>query len=157
MGSESPDLEDLRRRVDELSAQLVQARADIDSLLESGGRTGLRLDAGEAEAGRSRGQADADRERIRALEDRALLDRELLEEIRREGVQLEGENRSLHEALHTARSIGAAVGIVMALRGVKEIEAFGVLRVASQSHHRTVRTIAEEIVVTRDLSSLPDS
>ncbi len=157
MGTETPGLDELTRRVDEMSVQLAAARSDIDRLLDSGGLAGLRLDAGEVEAGRSRGQADADRERIRALEDRAVLDRALLEEIRREGVLLEGENRSLHEAIHAARAIGAAVGIVMAMRGVKEIEAFGVLRVASQAQKRTVRSLAEEVVATGDLSSMPVS
>jgi hypothetical protein len=140
-----------------MSAQLALVRADVDVLLENSGRAGLRLDAHEAEAGRSRGEAAADRDRIQVLEDRAALDRELLEEIRREGVLLEGENRSLHEALQTARAIGAAVGIVMALRGVTEVEAFGVLRVASQSQNRTLRVLAEEIVLTGNVSSLPAS
>jgi hypothetical protein len=157
MGTETPGLDELRRRVEEMSAQLALVRADVDVLLENSGRAGLRLDANEAEAGRSRGEAAADRDRIQVLEDRAALDRELLEEIRREGVLLEGENRSLHEALQTARAIGAAVGIVMALRGVTEVEAFGVLRVASQSQNRTLRVLAEEIVLTGNVSTLPAS
>lgn len=157
MGTETPGLDELRRRVEEMSAQLALVRVDVDVLLENSGRAGLRLDASEAEAGRSRGEAAADRDRIQVLEDRAALDRELLEEIRREGVLLEGENRSLHEALQTARAIGAAVGIVMALRGVTEVEAFGVLRVASQSQNRTLRVLAEEIVLTGNVSALPAS
>ncbi|WP_076260758.1 ANTAR domain-containing protein [Intrasporangium flavum] len=156
MGTETSGTDDLTRRVDELSAQLALARADIDLLLESSGRTGLRLDANEVEAGRTRGQADSDRERIKLLEDRAVLDRELLAEIRREGVLLEGENRSLHEALQAARAIGAAVGIVMALRGIREVEAFGVLRVASQARNRTLRAVADDVVASGDLSSLPE-
>lgn len=44
----------------------------------------------------------------------------------------------------------------MALRGIREVEAFVVLRVASQSQHRTLRLVAEEIVGTGDLSSLPE-
>ncbi|WP_323095350.1 ANTAR domain-containing protein [Intrasporangium sp. YIM S08009] len=156
MGTETSGFEDLTRRFDEMSAQLALARADIETLLESSGRAHRRLDAGEDEAGRSRGQAAEDRERIKALEDRAAIDRELLVEIRNEGLLLEGENRSLHEALQTARAIGAAVGIVMALRQVKEVEAFGVLRVASQAQNRKLRVIAEEIVIAGDLTSLPE-
>ena len=157
MATELPDLDELARRVDQLSAELALARADIVTLLKSSGQADLCLEASEVEAGRSRGQADVDRERIKVLEDRADIDRELLLEIRREGVLLEGENRSLHEALRTARSIGAAVGIVMALRRVREVEAFGLLRLASQSHNRTLSLIAEEIVATGDVSSLPEA
>ena len=90
MGTETPGFEDLARRVDEMSVELAVARADIDTLLESSGLADRRLNAGELEAGRSRGQADVDRERIQVLEDRAVIDRELLTEIRREGVLLEG-------------------------------------------------------------------
>lgn len=157
MGTETPGFDDLARRVDEMSVELAVARADIDTLLESSGLADRRLNAGELEAGRSRGQADVDRERIKVLEDRAVIDRELLTEIRREGVLLEGENRSLHEALQAARAIGAAVGIVMALRQISEVEAFGLLRVASQAQNRTLRLVAEEIVATGDVSWLPEA
>lgn len=52
----------------------------------------------------------------------------------------------LREALATRAVIDQAVGIVMGQRGVPAIEAFGVLREASQSRNRKLRDIAADLI-----------
>lgn len=59
--------------------------------------------------------------------------------------------RNLELALQTSRRIGMAVGILMARYRLREDEAFGALRRASQNSHRKIREIADEIVYTGDL------
>lgn len=54
----------------------------------------------------------------------------------------------LERALHSARFIGAAVGIIMANRKVTYDEAFAALREMSQHSHRKIRDLAEEVVFT---------
>ncbi len=54
----------------------------------------------------------------------------------------------LHTALENARTIGAAVGIVMAAAKLPEADAFAVLVAASQDANRKVRDIAAEVVDT---------
>jgi AmiR/NasT family two-component response regulator len=58
---------------------------------------------------------------------------------------------NLEQALQTSRSIGMAVGIVMASRGLSSDDAFGVLRTASQHQHRKLREIAAEVVISGEV------
>jgi len=52
----------------------------------------------------------------------------------------------LRQAIASNRVIGTAIGILMAVRGISEPEAFDVLRVASQHSNRKLRDIAEDVV-----------
>ena len=53
---------------------------------------------------------------------------------------------NLELALVTARRIGAAVGIIMALEKVTEDQAFQVLRKASQKQNRKLRDVADDVL-----------
>jgi GAF domain-containing protein len=53
---------------------------------------------------------------------------------------------NLERALTTSRQIGMAMGILMATHKVTEQQAFGLLRIASQSTHRRVADIAAGVV-----------
>lgn len=55
--------------------------------------------------------------------------------------------KHLQTGLQSSRRIGAALGIVMAVREIDLDEAFEVLRTASQVTNRKVRDIAEDILV----------
>jgi ANTAR domain-containing protein/GAF domain-containing protein/PAS domain-containing protein len=65
--------------------------------------------------------------------------------------RLRAEN--LEVALRTNRTIGMAVGVLMARRGLPGDEAFRVLRTASSTRNRKLRELAEEVVLT---GRLPD-
>lgn len=62
--------------------------------------------------------------------------------------QARAANAELHHALDTARTIGAAVGIVMVRLGLTESEAFEVVRHVSQTRHRKVREVAADVVAS---------
>ena len=127
--------EDLQHQVDRLRADLSISRADIDAL---------------------QGRSADDHRRIGELEERADLDDELIAELRAEGILSREQTANLEEALRSSRKIGAAMGIVMASRRVGEDAAFEILRKASQDSNRKVRVIADEIVRTGDVASLPE-
>ena len=136
------------RQVEEMRARVAKNEADIEA---------LRKDALEAthRAGVTDGRADGDRHRIEALEARAVVDQELLEELRNEGEINRAQAANLEVALRSARVIGAAIGIIMAKCAVSEVTAFEVLKRASQNANRKVRALADEIVLTGDVSRLP--
>lgn len=57
----------------------------------------------------------------------------------------------LQVALETNRSIGIAIGILMARRSLTEDQAFGLLRDTSQHTQRRIRDLAEVVVYTGEL------
>jgi GAF domain-containing protein len=69
----------------------------------------------------------------------------------REREQISG----LEQAVASNRSIGMAIGILMATRRVGQDEAFDLLRTVSQRTNRKLREIADEVVHTGQLSDLP--
>ena len=58
----------------------------------------------------------------------------------------------LEDALTNARVIGAAVGVLMAMRRLSYEEAWAALRVASQASNRKVRDVARTVVLTGELA-----
>ena len=68
--------------------------------------------------------------------------------------ELETKVVNLEQALLASRRIGAAVGIVMALRHLTEDEAFQLLRTTSQHSHRKLRDIADHVVYAGDIPDL---
>ena len=58
----------------------------------------------------------------------------------------------LTQALHNARRIGTAIGILMALRKVTEDGAFELLKTASQVGHRKLFEVAEDVIQTGTLA-----
>lgn len=137
-----------QRRFDDLGARVAADRADIDALL-------VRANEGNHRAHASEARAHDDRRRIDELETRVDIDRELIGELQVDGVLNREHAEQLMNALHTSRTIGAAIGIVMADRKVCEGEAFDILRRASQHANRKLRAVADEVVRTGDLSVLP--
>jgi hypothetical protein len=72
----------------------------------------------------------------------------------REAAEQRERADNLEIALGSARSIGMAMGIIMASCQIGEAQSFKVLQHLSQTTHRKVREIAEEIV---DKGNLPRS
>jgi GAF domain-containing protein len=64
---------------------------------------------------------------------------------------------NLERALRTSRQIGMAMGILMSVHKVTEDQAFGLLRIASQSTHRKLADVAAGVTETGalDLPPLP--
>ncbi len=62
---------------------------------------------------------------------------------------------NLELALTSARRIGAAIGILMARHVITDEQAFDLLRVLSQTTHRKLRDVAEDVIVTGELPSRP--
>jgi len=58
----------------------------------------------------------------------------------------------LEHALEHSRDIGAAVGVLMALRRVTQQEAFELLRRASQDQNRKLYNLALDVIDTGDLA-----
>lgn len=90
---------------------------------------------------------------IEDLERQSDLDRARIAELERQAVVDKSEIANLHEALVASRRIGAAMGILMATHKITEETAFDVLRVASQSRHRKLRDVADDVVQTGTLES----
>jgi cell division septum initiation protein DivIVA len=72
--------------------------------------------------------------------------RDMIAALQAQGVLSAEHDAQLHEALMSSRTIGAAVGIIMATRLATQREAFEILRRASQNSNRKLRDLAEEIV-----------
>lgn len=58
---------------------------------------------------------------------------------------------NLERALQTSRRIGTAMGILMASNKFTEQQAFDLLRIASQSNHRKLHDVADQVVQTGEL------
>lgn len=58
---------------------------------------------------------------------------------------------NLERALQTSRRIGTAMGILMASNKFTEQQAFDLLRIASQSNHRKLHEVADQVVQTGEL------
>ena len=170
MVAEHPDTNaELRRRLEQLAAQVATNRADIDALMERADAANHRADQSEARADASEVRADEswaradaseqlakdDRSRIDELEARADVDAKVLAELQADGILNRERAAQLEVALRSSRRIGAAIGIVMADRKVSEEHAFAILVKASQDANRKVRVIADEVVRTGDVSDLP--
>ncbi len=71
-----------------------------------------------------------------------------LERVREALAGAEDKIRNLEIALESSRRIGAAVGILMAQHRVGLEAAFDLLRQVSQTEHRKLRDIADDVVYT---------
>lgn len=157
MGAHESDTEvESRRLLEEMNAQIDVNRADIDDLLAFRDEADRRADDGDRRADESSAQAEEDRRRIADLETRVAIDRELVAELHADGMISQEHIAHLEEALRSSRTIGAAMGIIMAARSLTEQEAFDVLKKASSLENRKLRHVAEELVLTGDVAGLPD-
>ena len=66
-----------------------------------------------------------------------------------------GRVEHLTAALQTNRTIGVAMGVLMARLGIAQDEAFERLRLVSQATNRKLRDIADEVVLTGALPEAP--
>jgi GAF domain-containing protein len=66
---------------------------------------------------------------------------------------------NLEQALVNSRRIGTAIGVLMASYRVTDEQAFDLLRIASQSRHRKLTAIAEDVIESGELElpPLPES
>jgi AmiR/NasT family two-component response regulator len=85
------------------------------------------------------------------MEARAQLDRDMISELQADGVLGQERQAQMDEALKSSRTIGAAIGLIMASRHVTEVEAFEVLRTASRNSNRKLRDLAAELVASAGL------
>ena len=82
------------------------------------------------------------------LQRRHLVDRLLIAQLEAEGMVDRAKIANLEVALVTARRIGAAVGILMAMHKLTDVDAFARLREVSQQTGRKLKDIAEDVLLT---------
>jgi phage I-like protein len=129
-------------------ADLSEARADKAEL-----RTDDSRDREDAQVMR----LDAQVVRMDAFEERLDVDEAMIADLQADGLLSHEHAQQLEQALRSSRLIGAAMGIIMANRRVNETDAFVLLSKGSQNTNRKLRVLAEDIVSTGDVSSLPRS
>lgn len=139
---------DLQSQINDLVRQVTTNRASIDALVR-------RADASEHRADASEVRADAAETRADALEARAQVDRDMIADLQRDGVLTQQHAAQMDEALKSSRTIGAAIGIIMASRRLGEAEAFEVLRAVSQNSNRKLRDLAADLVASAVVTEAP--
>ncbi|CUR57517.1 hypothetical protein NOCA1130070 [metagenome] len=132
---EQPQATDLQRQIDDLVALVTKGRTDIDALSTQADETLARITVNRAD--------------IDALQECVTLNRELIAELQSDGVVRREHTDQLEKALTTSRTIGAAVGVLMASRNIDQEEALRVLREASSRANTPMRELAEVIVAGR--------
>jgi hypothetical protein len=123
---------DLQQQIDELVALVSKGRTDIDALIT---RADMMDDT-----------VSANRTDIDELQAHVSVDRELIAELQADGDVAREHTEQLQKALATSRTIGAAVGVLMASRNVDQDEALRVLKEASSRSNTPMRRLAEVIV-----------
>jgi AmiR/NasT family two-component response regulator len=129
---EQPGGTDLQQQIDELVALVAKSRGDIDALVDRADETNARISVNRAD--------------IDELQEHVALDRQLIAELQADGFVSREHVAQLERALATSRTIGAAVGVLMASRGVEQDEALRLLREASSRANTPMRELAEVIV-----------
>ena len=131
--------DDLQRQIDELVATVKSNRDDIQGLTH-------RADAADL-------RADAAQDRADDLEARSVIDRELIAELQADGTVRKEHVAELEKALASSRTIGAALGILMASRNIGQAEALSVLKETSQRTNTKLRDLAETLVRGTEISA----
>ena len=139
--------ESQQEQIDDLSAQVADAQADLDALQ-------TRVDNTVKRAGTSEQVLDAESRRVDRLEERVDVHEAMIAVLQADGSLRGDQAAQLEQALRTSRIIGAAIGIVMAKRDISDVDAFRALSRASQESNRKLRVIAEEVVRSKDLNAL---
>ena len=133
-------------RLEELSRDIEANTAGIEALKGRADEQGLRVSAGEA-------QGVEHHDRIGQLEGRADMDAILIAVLQAEGTLNKEHAANLEEALRSSRTIGTAIGVVMAMRKISDVDAFELLRKSSMDSNRKLRDVAEEIVFSGDVKA----
>lgn len=129
---------DLQRQIDELVSVVTVNRGDIDGLIERADQAQIQAEAANLRADR--------------LEERSALDRELIAELQAEGVLDREHVTELQAALVSSRTIGAAIGILMANRQVGQDDALTILKETSQRTNTKLRDLAETLVANAEVA-----
>ncbi len=129
-----------------LVAQVAAQGVDIRALQDGAKAADERADAAER-------RADAAEQRSDESEARSVIDREMMAQLQADGLLTQDHAAQLDQALISSRTIGAAIGILMASRQVSQDQAFLVLKEASQRSNRKLRDLAAELVETTDPST----
>lgn len=132
------DNTDLQRQIDELIAQVTANRGDIDLLIQRANGVEARNDAADLRAD--------------GIEERSALDRELIAELQADGMISQGQVSELQAALVSSRTIGAAIGILMASRQIGQEDALELLKETSQRTNTKLRSLAETLVSDTDMA-----
>ena len=132
MGGTDDSSGEMQHQLDELANRVTTNHGNIDALT-------MRADAADR-------RSDAADARADEMEARARVDRDMISELQAEGVLSREHIAQLEQALKSSRTIGAAIGLIMATRQVREEEAFQILKTASQNSNRKLRDLAEELV-----------
>jgi hypothetical protein len=127
MEREPASTDDLQAQIDALVRTVTVNRSDIDALIS-------RADAADTRADR--------------IEANSQFDRDLIAELQRDGLLTQEHAVQMEEALKSSRIIGAAVGVVMASRGVSDAEAFALLKKASNDSNRKLRELASDLLAS---------
>lgn len=163
MGGDQPDENtDVQEQLDELRSRAnaaderacaSESRADKAELRADDSAT--RADAVEVRTDQDDERSSDDRRRLSDVEGRLDVHEEVIAELQTEGLISSERATHLEVALQTARTIGAAIGIVMTRYRVSEVEAFDLLKKASQDSNRKLRLVAQEVVLTGHVPGLP--
>lgn len=121
-------------QIDALIRQMEISRNDIDALEQRLSVSEIRADAAELRAD--------------VLEAQAVADRDMIADLQRDGALSQEHALQMEQALKSSRTIGAAIGMIMASRQMSEHEAFDVLRKASEGSNRKLRELAAELVAS---------
>ncbi len=127
MEGERASRDDLQAQIDALVQRVTANRSDIEALMS-------RAD-----------EADARADRIEA---NSQFDRDLIAELQHDGLLSQENAAQMEEALKSSRIIGAAIGVVMASRGVSDAEAFAILKKASNDSNRKLRELAADLMAS---------
>ncbi len=127
MEGEPASSDDMQAQIDALVRRVTANRTDIDALTS-------RADEAEARADR--------------IEANSQFDRDLIAELQRDGLLTQEHSAQMEEALKSSRIIGAAIGVVMASRGVSDAEAFAILTKASNDSNRKLRDLAADLLAS---------
>jgi hypothetical protein len=147
-------IDDLRSRADAADEQASASESRADKAELRADDSATRADAAEGRTNAEDIRSRDDRRRLSEVESRLDVHEEMIAELQAEGLISSERAAQLEVALRTARVIGAAIGIVMTICHVTEAGAFELLKKASQDTNRKLRLVAEEVVLTGDVSVL---
>lgn len=94
---------------------------------------------------------------IDQLAQRVTTNREMIAELQAEGLVSHEHAEQLEQALRSSRTIGAAIGIIMASRRVTQDRAFAILTRLSQDTNRKLRDVAAELVQSAEDATQSDT
>ena len=148
-------IDDLRSRANaaDQRASASESRADKAELRADDSAT--RADAAQGRTDDEDARSRDDRRRIADVEERLDVHEELICELQAEGLISSDHAAHLELALQAARTIGAAMGVVMTVYRVSDVGAFELLKKASNDSNRKLRLLAEEVVLTGEVPGLP--